>query len=655
MDKWGESVYIWLMNVAHIRKIAGLLLWSCLMLPVAASAYLFVSDADTSGWWQQVKEVKDREHTHPEQSYRQARSLWEEARKNGWTNEAIELCQVLGRLSHAMSQLDTAVYYFKEGIDACTTQQSQHNLAVFYNNIGVTKHMQARYKEAAVYYQTAIKYARQFPPRSMPIERIYSNYGSVFLRLGLYDEAIAQLQKALKITGSSDSTAVIIGALQSLGAVYKGKGNDRMAIIYYDSAIHLAQHSGHTQNLFILRNNLAELQLKNGQLQEALDNLLLAEREGGQYHINPSYLNSVKANIGTIYLSFGNLRKAEAYLLEAYGSGLLIPTGKKDVTGQLSELYAAKKDYEKAYRFMRLYYQLEDSLQGEKIALQVSELEKKYQSAEKDKEIVTAQLLIAEQDHQLIRKDLWILIIAFGALLTTGTIVLLVFLKNRRNKNRQAIEKLQAVIAGEEKERSRLSRDLHDGVNSTLNAIKIFLAAAGKQSYASPINHDTLAALESMIESASRDIKAVAYNLTPNELLQNGLDKSIRYYCARTFENTGIHTDIQVYEGSENLPPDLSLSIYRIVQELMHNIIKHARASNVILLLYTNQEKIVLLVEDDGEGLPAAIEGRFKGLGLSSISERVQAHKGSFSIENKELPQSGVVVCIEIPVHQHVS
>lgn len=599
---------------------------------------------------QQIAYLDDLEKSDVNACNAKAGALLKQAQIAGYNDVSVQLCQILGRIAHKAGRFDSAVYYFNQGIQACTTEKGKHSLAVFYNNIAVVKHMQAQYKEAARYYQTAIQYARQYPPVTMPVEKIHGNYGVVFNRLGLYDEAILQLNKALKVGHSPDSIATVIGALQSLGSVYKNKQEDSMAIVYFDSAINVAVKTGYNKNLSILLNNLAEIRLNHHQYQLALENLLQAEQMAVKAKDNPSYIMTIKANLGTTYLHLGEHKKAEDFLLHAYHSGLLIPSGKKDVIGQLSELYAEQKDFAKAYAFKLQYHQLEDSLHGEKIAMQVSELEKRYQSAEKDKEIISAQLLLSEQKHKLERKDFWIFIIAFSGFFIIVSIVALVVWRNRRNKNRQAIERLKSVISGEEKERSRLAKDLHDGVNSTLNAIRIYIAGSAGKEGNGISNPVIVQELEDMLDAATNDIRAVAYNLSPQELTQSGLTMSIRYFCTRLLQKTGINSDIQIYEGMDETQPELALSIYRIIQELLQNIVKHSKASNMILLLYKNQEKIVLLVEDNGSGLPAEKDPLKKGgLGLSNIAERVAAHQGKLTIETPA-DAPGLVVCIEFPV-----
>lgn len=635
------------MNRILLFKVLGLLWVSVFFIK---SAYARLPEPKNTPEWllQQIRQLNEMDRADVVACSQKAHQLLLEAKENGFNDASVGLYQLLGRIAHEQSHFDSAVYYFNEGIKVCTTTKGKHNLAVFYNNIAVVKHMRAQYQEAARYYQTAIRYARQYPPASMPIEKIYGNYGVVFTRLGLYEEAIVQLQKSLQVKNSPDSLAIVLGGLQSLGSVYKNQGKDSLATVYYDSAIAISRSTGYDKSLSILLNNLAELQLNRHQYALAQENLLEAEQLSAS--VNASYKMTIKANLGTTYLHLGQIGKAEAYLLNAYNSGLLIPTGQKDVTGQLSELYAAKKDFEKAYIFNRLYFKLQDSLQGEKIAMQVSELEKRYQSAEKDNELIKSKLLVSEQRHKLERKDLWILIMAVAGCFIIAVIITLVVWRNKRHKNRQAIERLKSVISGEEKERNRLAKDLHDGVNSTLNAIRIYIAASAGKEAAGISDPLIVKELDDMLDAATDDIRAVAYNLSPQELTQSGLTMSIRYFCSRLLQKIGINADIQIYEGMDETSPELALSIYRIIQELLQNIVKHSKASNMILLLYKSQEKIVLLVEDNGSGLPVVKEpSKSGGLGLSNIAERVAAHQGKLTIE-APADTPGLVVCIEFPV-----
>lgn len=629
-----------------------LVLLSCYLIIAGGTNAFSQSYANLYGAAQiqkQIDLIKSKENTDAPMSLQQSKALLRRCQQIGRAHEVISVCHLAGRIAHQSGKMDTAIYFFQLGIASCKTADTWHNIAVFYNNIAASKHLMASYKEAAEYYQKAINYARLFPPQSMPIEKIYSNYGVVFTKLGLFDEAIAQFEKALQVKHSTDSISIVIGALQGMGTVYKNKNDEALAIKYYDSAISIAHTTGYYKNHSILLNNLAEIQLNQNNFQSALNHLLKAETIGVKNHLNASYLTTIKANLGTTYLRLGYLKKAEQYLLEAYQSQLLIPNGRKDVIGQLSELYAEKRQFQKAYDFNLAYFKLKDSLQGEQVALQVSDLEKRYQSVEKDNEIIKAKLLVTEQNFKLEKKDWWIFIISLTSFFSIGSIIIFVIWRSKRNRNRQTMEKLKSQITGEERERSRLSKDLHDGVNSTLNAIKIYLNAATKQDSQLINNPIIIKELEGMLEAASNDIRTVAHNLTPHALSQSGLSMSIKYFCSNAFGPNNIVSDIQIYEGVDQIDPELALSIYRIVQELTQNIVKHAQASSVILLLYKNEEKIVLLVEDNGIGLSAVQEGKNDGIGLSNIRERVKAHQGKMTIEKPEQAK-GLVVCIEFPI-----
>ncbi len=298
--------------------------------------------------------------------------------------------------------------------------------------------------------------------------------------------------------------------------------------------------------------------------------------------------------------------------------------------------------YQEGWQKLYDSYRLKDSLRDQEITFRISELEAQYRTAQKDRELLQNQLQMKAQEQQIARKNTWMMLIATMAVLIVFTAVTWYLYRHRKEKAEREIQRLKDVMEGGENERKRLARDLHDGVSSQLTAVKSFLLAV-QQSYPALASSDDFSQAKEMLTETSSDIRRVAHNLAPDDLMHKGLAIAVKEFCAGIFYGKGLDTDVQVYGDFGDTPPPIALAVYRIVQELLHNVFKHARASSVTVLLARNGDEISLIVEDDGKGMDPAGTGQ-KGMGLPGIHERVAALQGKISIDSQ--PGKGMVVNI---------
>lgn len=220
-------------------------------------------------------------------------------------------------------------------------------------------------------------------------------------------------------------------------------------------------------------------------------------------------------------------------------------------------------------------------------------------------------------------------------------------LHNERLHNLQqekAIELLQASIRGEEKERIRLAHELHDGVSSQLSVMKAYLLAL-QGSHPELAETDDFRQIMQTLNETAGDVRKTAHNLVPDALTQRGLAETARTFCEQIATGRNLRIEFEAYGNFRSLPDYLVLSIYRMIQELVHNILKHAHATHAIILLNRQNDRIHLTVEDNGVGMDPARAGS-KGLGLKGLHAKVNALNGYVSLESS--PGNGTTIYIEL-------
>jgi signal transduction histidine kinase len=206
---------------------------------------------------------------------------------------------------------------------------------------------------------------------------------------------------------------------------------------------------------------------------------------------------------------------------------------------------------------------------------------------------------------------------------------------------------LARVVAAQELERKRLARELHDETGQALTSILLDLKPL-EGTAATEEDRAAVAALRKLVVSTLQDVRRLAVELRPAALDDFGLDTAVARLAETFRENTGMRVDLQAQLGDSRLPTEVETTLYRIVQEALANIVKHAEATRVSILLTRKDNSVAAIVEDDGKGFDADEVGR-DSLGIVGMRERVGLVGGRLAIESAEGSATTVVAEVPIP------
>lgn len=213
---------------------------------------------------------------------------------------------------------------------------------------------------------------------------------------------------------------------------------------------------------------------------------------------------------------------------------------------------------------------------------------------------------------------------------------------------------LRRLSEAQETERGRISRELHDRLGQDMTALKLGLQLLRKQGpFSSPVQ-DTVVRLERLIEGLMRDIHRLAWELRPSTLDDLGLELALQRYVTEWSKNTGVPVDFHSNGlDGDRLPLELETALYRVAQEALNNVAHHANARRVSALLERRGSGVSLIIEDDGQGFPAAAlmsaRPSLEKLGILGMQERLNLIGGSLEIESS--PGAGTTVFARLPVH----
>jgi signal transduction histidine kinase len=218
-------------------------------------------------------------------------------------------------------------------------------------------------------------------------------------------------------------------------------------------------------------------------------------------------------------------------------------------------------------------------------------------------------------------------------------------LESSKVKLRELSEHLRDTL---EDERQRIARELHDGVSQNLHLLRLKLKTA-EESHKG-ISEKDYETLFKSIETSINELKEIIYTLKPKNLEEIGLGPSLKILTKRISDETGINGTIDIYGSEERLSKKLELTLYRLTQEALSNIVKHSRAKEFNIQMVNNRDIIKLLISDDGIGFdPTNIKKNSgsSGFGLLNMQERINTYKGKLKIDSSN--GGGTVIITEIP------
>ncbi|WP_185113989.1 tetratricopeptide repeat-containing sensor histidine kinase [Fulvivirga imtechensis] len=516
--------------------------------------------------------------------------------------------QTLGNRKRALSNYLSALRIFEDDND-------KGGVAAVCNKLGIFYETQQEYDKALKYYQKALDYHQRIGgPRQQAI--VINNIGVVYHKTQQLDKALEHYQrsKALLIK-TGDSINISIRDI-NIGKIHKEWKDYDSASVYLTSALKACEASGNKNLQLYTLNQLGETKIGKSEFDSAFTYLQRALR-------------------------------------------LAAETGEKEVAPEiyrnLSNTYYGLRRFKDAYDANVAYHHLKDSLFNIERSHDIAEIEAKYRVSEKEKEI---SLLKSQSE----KKDIILYSSITGLVLFLILIILIVNDYKRRSRasrlinekneelNRQRISELlkeqqlksiHGKLEGQENERKRIAKELHDGIGGTLASIKLNLQK---------VKDERLTDLINDIDKACEEVRTVSHNLAPPAFFNSALTDIIRDFVEKSLNRHKINVNLEFYPEKtlNNISTDLQVDLYRIVQELVTNITKHAEASHVEITITAHDHIINLIVEDDGKGyIPSQ---NIKGIGLQNISSRVNALNGIIHFDSK--PGRGTAVSIDIP-YQH--
>lgn len=498
--------------------------------------------------------------------------------------------------------------------------KNKRKIAHCNNILGYIHFKQENYEKSELYYELYLRNANELNDSSL-IAHALGEAADVFIREKKLDAAIANLEKVLDISISLAAIKEKPGDVTTRGFAlqYKSKAFYRLGIIYQ------------------LKKDLSRA------LSYALEALAIARQDSPPFYDLALY----HINAGSICLEQKKFPEAIRFLDYAFQLSKRINHREniRDAAGALSQSYAGLQRFDSAYSFYQLYTGLKDSLVNNETKMKIAGIQGKYDVARKDREI-------AKQEQ--IRN---ILIASFLVLL----LLLLLIYNHYRLKqktlyqqeyNRQQNELFNVIVSTQDQERKRIAQDLHDSLGSVLSAAKLKLSSLEEsKKLLSPDQLEKYKTSLALLDEASSELRNISHNIMPATLSKLGIVAALQNLIANISSHSGLQISFTAHALEGRIEETAEISIYRIILELINNIVKHADARKVTIQLIKYPNYINLVIEDDGRGFnySKAVDEK-KGIGLGNIQSRVEYLNGTIDIDSS--PGKGTTVIIEVPSGQ---
>ena len=478
-----------------------------------------------------------------------------------------------------------------------------------------------------------------------------------FFQFGNMEKAVEYLEQAEALIEKQKSSIHSKRKVYNLrGRIETAKKNYPEAVVAYERALAYTTDTILHDRMLQLNNIVTPCYLM-GEKERAMDYLMQAKAINDK-HQNPYWSMVIPGRISKYKLDQGAYREALEYSLSALQQAqanhnqLFIMRISQDV----AKAYAKLGNYEKAYDYYLDYVaELMESQKNENDEA-IAEMEAKYENAKKKQEIeqlqkdkIYADALLEREVNR--KKNLIIQgVILFGVLVLISFLII----TNQRNKQKlklQIVEKEHEIatqrseLEGQEQERNRLSKELHDGLGGTLASIKMRLDAQNIEAIR-PILND--------IDDACLDVRNMSHSLSTALIDEIPFYTLLNKLCADLKQRTSLEVtlDFLPVDALNALTYEVKHQSYRIIQELTNNVVKHAFANQLIIGLMKDEDEVLLLVEDDGIGYdPKTIQ---TGIGLSNVNKRLESIAGAMEVNS--MNHQGTTYTIRFPyitVHEN--
>jgi signal transduction histidine kinase/uncharacterized protein HemY len=586
----------------------------------------------------------------------------------GYLSQSRSLSETLGfkkGLSKALNYIGTiyqrqndhpgALKYYNEALNILEELHDQAGVADLKSNIGIVYSDQGDYEKALREYMDSYR-IRETIRDTFGYASSEINIGNIFFLQNDYAKSREYYLKSLKTMELLDRKYEEALLLNNIGLIYSAQKDYPRSLDYFFKSLQVTTEIGDKEGIANAYSVIGEVYAKQKFYAKSLDYYRKAVEIMAKLG-NKRFLAETYGLMGIAYDSLNDSQRAMDYFSKELSIAREIGNKKNMSEGylNLSNQYKKSDDYKNAYNNYLLYSAVKDSMFNETNSKLISEMEAKYKNEKNQKEIT--QLTNENELKQLrINSDRnKIIAFIFGILLLLIAAILLyqrAQIRSRQKLNAEILKqrelRTKAIIDAQEGEQIRIAKDLHDGVGQLLTGLKLsWQNITGQLNPSDALISEKIRSSGKILDEAATEVRNISHQMMPRTLSEAGLVAAIEGMLNSSLRYSGIHYDFEHSNIAGRFSREIELTIFRVTQELVNNILKHSGANTITIQLFRNKNQLVLLVEDNGKGFKFD-ELKVKGLGLMNIITRVKLINGEVNYEQG--PFNGSITTIRVPI-----
>jgi signal transduction histidine kinase len=584
-------------------------------------------------------------------------SAYQYAAKRKNTRKMAEALLRKGVVFQNSNHLDSSEATLLHAIRLCEKSSDSLHLALSLNTLGNTTKALEIIEEALQYYRRAESIYEKMGDETRQAY-VLLNIGNIYYKIEDFQKAIQLYEKCKSVSIKAENLEMTKISSFNIANIYSRiKAYDKAEEAYLE-VVELDKKSGDKSSLAQSYANLSCIYEDDNKQGLKLKYIKLAQKLAKESKNTKVEIQAYNL-LGVYYANIGNFIEAE----NAYKKSISLEkeigliNQSKAAFGNLALLKEKTGDYKQAFAYYKQYSKLSDSLINEKKLEIIYELESKYEKKKDEAEIL--RLSNENAIKEIRNKDLKIVLVTvFSIVFLLIGILFFIRLKTRKDRiiSAQRIQQLeeeqrllaaQSVIVGQENERKRIAQELHDGIGVLLSTASIHFSNV-EESTADEKTAQMLSKANKLLKQAGGEVRKISHEMMPGVLSKFGLQEALEDIFENVEDTGSIDVDCDVHLGEDRLNENTEIILFRIVQEILNNTLKHAHAKHIYFSLKQLDDTLLIKYKDDGEGFDPSEIVSEKSLGLSGIKSRVDFLRGKMKLVSS--PGKGTEYDIRIQI-----
>jgi signal transduction histidine kinase len=486
-----------------------------------------------------------------------------------------------------------------------------------------------------------------------------ANIADVMLNTKRYDEAAKYLRRAINIAIANQDSVRLGIACHEMATAFEGLKQFDSAYHYQKTAVSVLESVAPDYNsLSRAYNNMAFLLRAMMRDAEALPYYKKALRLALEQE-NGDNISFYAANVGSILVDLRSLDSARHYLrfaLSRHQPGFSLRT-LKTAFASMGNYFILKGNADSAITYYNRYTAVSDSIYSEESLRQINELHTQYETEQKE-----LQLQHLNDKNTIMQLSIFRKNVAIGAISAAFLLALVLgvlFYKRYKLKQQAKLQAeilkqkqmaSEAVISAEEHERKRIAGELHDGIGQMFSVVKMNLSGIADRTDISGEDKNLLDKTIKLVDESCREVRSISHQMMPNVLNETGFTAAINQFVDK-IDSHSLEVTLDITGFERKIPGNVEAVVYRIVQECVNNVIKHAQAARLDIQIHNEGDHISATIEDNGKGFDTSLLQTSGGIGVKGMMARVEFLGGK--MEYDSAPGKGTVVAIHIPLNAY--